>query len=39
MEIIAAVTRNLEFDLEPLPTDLLERLEEASEEYIWPPAE
>ena len=39
MDIISAVSSHVEFDLEPLGADLLERLEEPSEEYIWPRAE
>jgi hypothetical protein len=39
MNIISAVSSHVEFDLVPLRANLLERLEEPSEEYIWPRAE
>ncbi len=39
MDIISAVSSHVEFDLGPLRTDLLERLEGPSEEYIWARAE
>ena len=39
MNIISCVTSHVEFDLRPLQADLLEKLEEPSEEYIWPRAE
>ncbi len=38
-EIIPAVTNKAELDLEPIRAELLTRLEEPSEEYIWPRAE
>lgn len=39
MNIIFAVTGHVEFEIEPLRSDLLEKLEEPFDEYIWPHAE
>jgi len=39
MEIVSAVARHVKFDLEPLRRQLLERLEEQSEDDIWERAE
>jgi hypothetical protein len=37
--IISAVGQHVEFELEPIRAELLQRLEEPSDEYIWPRAE
>jgi hypothetical protein len=37
--IVSAVNRHVDFDLAPIKAELLERLEEPSDEYVWVRAE